>query len=198
MKHLPILIFGCLLILCQSAMAATVSEGVETQIVYDFIRIKNPHQIREFTYSVALNTVKSSRGTGSPLSIIVGIQKPESNFNVLAVSRADARGPMQVHFPTWGPRLGIPASKQWLLQVPAINIEAGARIFKYYYALENGDIIKALFDYLGLPDSVIAKLPQNERLVKKNQRLRYASAVIKTALEFQQFASGKLAGAGPR
>ena len=168
----------------------------EAMLVYSFIRTINPRVSSSMAYDMALDTVTNARRFDIPIPIIVGIQRTESDFNVFAVSSADARGPMQVLYPAWGPAIGIPPSQQWELHVPAINIGAGVRIFRHYCDIERGDVVKALYNYLGLPDGKLARMSPGKRLASKAKRLRYATKVIRTALEYRKFEKLALAS-GP-
>ncbi len=98
------------------------------------------------------------------LSVIMGIIKVESGFNPDAVSGKNARGLMQVHWPTW---------KQYFSSQEEVhdlnrNLSAGAAILRLYMMRSNNDLRTALYKYLGAKDD------------------RYADRVIASAIAFKK------------
>lgn len=103
------------------------------------------------------------------LPLIVGVAKQESTFQPRATSPANARGIMQVHWPTWGRKLGGIGLDQDDLYNPVIGAQCGTAILAMYIRDANGSIPGALYKYYGTRD--------------KN----YAAGVLRGALEFEQF-----------
>ena len=103
------------------------------------------------------------------LPILVGIAKVESTFNPFAISKKNAIGLMQVHWPTWGKILTRAGITKRDLFDPVLNANCGAIILLQYVKQEKGYLRKALYRYLG----------------KINDR--YATAVLSEALSFFEF-----------
>ena len=71
---------------------------------------------------------KSSKEHQVPLNLLLALSRGESNFNPRAVSKADARGLMQILWPGTAKHLGI-TSEEALFD-PCTNVDAGARYFR--------------------------------------------------------------------
>ena len=136
---------------------------LDTYILFSFITQKNKRQSPIVSYLVAKRTVehvnsdyrfsKMATKTGF-LSLIVGIMQVESGFNPLATSEKDARGLMQVHYPTW--KNSIRDKSIYDMQN---NLLWGTSILHTYYTAENGNLKKALYRYYGAPDdSYVTKI----------------------------------------
>ena len=69
----------------------------------------------------------------------------ESNFQKYALSRAGARGLMQV-MPFWVKQLGQPGQNLFHLRT---NLRYGCVILKHYLDIEKGDLFRALGRYNG-------------------------------------------------
>ncbi|MBX6423358.1 lytic transglycosylase domain-containing protein [Thermosulfurimonas sp. F29] len=79
-------------------------------------------------------------------ALAAAICKVESDWNPRAVSPAGAVGLMQIHFPYWGPRLGLKSPEE--LMDPYLNLRLGMFILEE--ALRRRRNIRlALCDYLG-------------------------------------------------
>ncbi len=98
------------------------------------------------------------------LSVIMGIMRVESGFNPDAVSGKNARGLMQVHWPTWNRYF----SSQEEAHDPNRNLSVGAHILRQYMTRSNNDLRSALYRYLGAKDD------------------RYADNVIASAAAFKK------------
>lgn len=98
------------------------------------------------------------------LSVIMGIIRVESGFNPDAVSGKDARGLMQVHWPTWKRYF----SSQEDVHDIHRNLSVGTAILTGYMAASRNDLRAALFKYLGAKDD------------------GYANKVIASALSFKK------------
>jgi len=168
------LIFSVLLLLL-SFNTARASDDVEKLIVKGYVHVCNPRaEMPEF---IADSTVTAARKTGLPVGLLVAIQQVESNFNVFAVSPKSAYGLMQVHYPTWAPVL---KSKIHFF-VPYYNVLTGAEILKHYIEVEGGNVEKALYRYLGLPNA--------KNYNQHVQRLRYVKAVLNNYKNYLKFRS---------
>lgn len=98
------------------------------------------------------------------LSVIMGIIRVESGFNPDAVSGKNARGLMQVHWPTWKHYF----SSQEEVHDPDRNLSVGTAILRLYIMRSNNDLRTALHKYLGARDD------------------RYADRVIANAIAFKK------------
>jgi len=77
--------------------------------------------------------------------LVLGIIEVESAFRKYAVSRAGARGYMQV-MPFWVKLIGQPGQNLFHLRT---NIAYGCVILRHYLDMENGDYFRALGRYNG-------------------------------------------------
>ena len=77
--------------------------------------------------------------------LVLGIIEVESGFRKYAVSRAGARGYMQV-MPFWLKLIGQPGHNLFHLRT---NIAYGCAILRHYLDVENGDYFRALGRYNG-------------------------------------------------
>ncbi len=83
--------------------------------------------------------------------LVLGVIEVESGFRKYAVSRAGARGYMQV-MPFWVKLIGQPGHNLFHLRT---NLAYGCAILRFYLDLEKGDYFRALGRYngsLGQPD----------------------------------------------
>ena len=90
--------------------------------------------------------------------LVLGVIEVESGFRKYAVSRAGARGYMQV-MPFWVKLIGQPGHNLFHLRT---NLAYGCAVLRHYLDLENGDYWRALGRYNGslgkreYPDLVLA------------------------------------------
>ncbi|MBP1747998.1 MAG: transglycosylase [Deltaproteobacteria bacterium] len=98
------------------------------------------------------------------LSVIMGIIRVESCFNPHAVSGKNARGLMQVHWPTWKQYFSSQEEAHDLNR----NLSVGTQILGLYMNRSNNDLRLALYKYLGAKDD------------------RYADKVIASAIAFKK------------
>jgi soluble lytic murein transglycosylase-like protein len=77
--------------------------------------------------------------------LILAVIEVESNFDRFAVSRAGARGLMQV-MPFWLDEIGRPEDNLFHIDT---NLRLGCTILRYYYEMENGNLQRALARYNG-------------------------------------------------
>lgn len=107
------------------------------------VRWMDWEQRRDFLQTV---WYESKRASLDP-ALVLGLIQVESNFNKFAVSRAGARGYMQV-MPFW-PRL-IQGTDPSVLFHMQTNMRFGCVILRYYlFDRENGDLFMALGRYNG-------------------------------------------------
>ncbi len=77
--------------------------------------------------------------------LVLSIIEVESNFNPYSISRAGARGLMQV-MPFWLTRIGRPDDSLFRVHT---NLRYGCTILRYYLDKENGNLFQALARYNG-------------------------------------------------
>lgn len=105
------------------------------------------------------------------LSVLVGVIHVESRFDPAAVSDKNARGLMQVHWPTWKKYFSSPDEAHDLQR----NLSVGTGILRLYMDRSNNNLRVALYRYLGTRDD------------------RYADRVIGNAVSFRNGVRGHLA-----
>lgn len=86
-----------------------------------------------------------ARRVDLPPELVLAVIEVESNFDRFAVSRAGARGLMQV-MPFWLDEIGRPDDNLFHI---ATNLRMGCTILRYYYDKEKGDLQRALARYNG-------------------------------------------------
>ena len=87
-----------------------------------------------------------ARRAGLPLSLVLGVVQVESGFRKHAISRAGARGYMQV-MPFWARLIGDgDAGQLFHMQT---NLRFGCVILRHYLDRERGDVFMALGRYNG-------------------------------------------------
>lgn len=99
-----------------------------------------------------LNAVHyESRRAGLDPQMVLGLIEVESGFRKYAVSKAGARGYMQV-MPFWTRLIGTPEHNLFHLRM---NLRYGCTILRHYLDMEQGNLFRALGRYngsLGKPD----------------------------------------------
>ena len=93
---------------------------------------------------LAMVYYEASRAALDP-QLMLGVIYHESGFHKYAVSIAGARGYMQV-MPFWVKLIGAPGQNLFHKRT---NLRYGAVILRYYLAMENGDLYRALGRYNG-------------------------------------------------
>ncbi len=97
-----------------------------------------------------------------PPELVLAVMDVESNFDRFALSEAGARGLMQV-MPFWVDEIGRPEDNLFEIRT---NLRYGCTILRYYYDMENGDLLGALSRYNGstgkrwYPDRVLRRLSE--------------------------------------
>jgi soluble lytic murein transglycosylase-like protein len=97
-----------------------------------------------------LTTVQyEAKRAGLDPQMVLGLIEVESRFRKYAVSRAGARGYMQV-MPFWVDLIGDASHDLFNLRV---NLRYGCVILRHYLDIEGGDVYRALGRYNGSPGS---------------------------------------------
>ncbi len=92
-----------------------------------------------------------------PKALVVAVISVESGFRPRAVSRAGAKGLMQL-MPRTASRVGIAESE---LFDPRWNILGGVRLLAVLLRHYDGDVVAALIAYNARPRGLFAPLPRN-------------------------------------
>ncbi len=135
-----------------AAWLADMSRRLEKHIPDDITR-------QDFLVTVQYEATRA----GLDPQLVLGIIQVESNFRKYAVSKAGARGYMQV-MPFWLKLIGD--GKQNLFNLRT-NLRYGCTILRHYLNIERGDTFRALARYNGslgksrYPDNVLRVLNRN-------------------------------------
>ena len=90
-------------------------------------------------------THAEARRNNLPPGLVLAVIQVESRFDRFAISRAGARGLMQV-MPFWLEEIGRPQDNLFHIRT---NLRLGCTILRYYLDAENGDMVRALARYNG-------------------------------------------------
>jgi soluble lytic murein transglycosylase-like protein len=141
----------------QSQMQSTVSDQATPFLAFDTVedarvwldamskklerRIPDKRTRDELLVTVHYEATRA----GLDPQLVLGLIQVESNFQKYALSRAGARGLMQV-MPFWVKQLGQPGQNLFHLRT---NLRYGCVILKHYLDIEKGDLFRALGRYNG-------------------------------------------------
>jgi len=112
----------------------------------------------DITFIYAFMIVKWAAANGIDPMEVAGVAMTESQFNPRAVSKADARGLMQIHKPSW--------RMQDYFDVEE-NIQKGAQILWMYKKSNPGTYLEK---YSGGADNYTAKVKNNTAKIKKSAK----------------------------
>jgi len=104
-------------------------------------RMPDPQERQEFLTTVHYEATRA----GLDPQLVLGVVQVESNFRKYAVSRAGARGFMQV-MPFWVDVIGVRDHNLFHLRT---NLRYGCVILRHYLDLEGGNLFRALGRYNG-------------------------------------------------
>jgi soluble lytic murein transglycosylase-like protein len=119
-----------------------------------------------------------------PPALVRAVIRQESGFSPRALSRAGARGLMQL-MPATAQRLGVAPEALW---DPAKNILAGVRLLAVLLEHYRGDIVSALVAYNARPRRLLAPIPQN------GETPRYVWNVLAFYEQYRREERGALVG----
>lgn len=111
-------------------------------------------RVPDTSYRVELlkNVHYEAHRSGLPPELVLAVIDVESNFSQYAISRAGARGLMQV-MPFWLNIIGKPGDSLFRIQT---NLRLGCTILKYYLNKEQGNLQAALKRYNGTSERTYA------------------------------------------
>jgi len=124
-----------------------------------FLYIDKKFQIIPKTVSldIAEQVLRLSKKHHIAPELVVGVIQVESAFNPMAISKANARGLMQV-MPEWAPKFGL--KKVSNLHDIDTNIDCGIQVLKIHIEEGKGNISKGLYYYVGKSDEYAGKVYQ--------------------------------------
>jgi len=122
-----------------------------------FLYIDKKFQIipRTVAVDIAEQVLRLSKQHEVSPELVVGIIQVESAFNPMAISKANARGLMQV-MPEWAPKFGL--KKVSDLHDIDTGIECGIKVLKIHIEEGKGNISKGLYYYVGKDDKYSSKV----------------------------------------
>jgi len=112
---------------------------------------------RRYDDAIATAVAKAKHIHPVPPALVRAVIRQESAFRPRAVSRAGARGLMQV-MPSNARRLGVTPDELW---DPDKNLLAGVRLLAVLLKHYQGDVISALVGYNARPRRLFAPVPRN-------------------------------------
>lgn len=106
----------------------------------------------QYRVELLKNVHYEAHRSGLPPELVLSVIDVESNFSQYAISRAGARGLMQV-MPFWLNIIGKPGDSLFRIRT---NLRLGCTILKYYLDKEKGNLQAALKRYNGTTESKYA------------------------------------------
>ena len=106
----------------------------------------------QYRVELLKNVHYEAHRSGLPPELVLAVIDVESNFSQYAISRAGARGLMQV-MPFWLKIIGKPGDSLFRIQT---NLRLGCTILKYYLNKEQGNLQAALKRYNGTSERTYA------------------------------------------
>jgi len=108
-------------------------------------RLQNRIQDADFRLDFLRTVHYEATRAGLDPQLVLGLIEVESGFKKYAISRAGARGYMQV-MPFWVNEIGMPKDNLFHLRT---NLRYGCTILRHYLKIEKGDLYRALGRYNG-------------------------------------------------
>ena len=108
-------------------------------------RLQNRIQDADFRLDFLRTVHYEATRAGLDPQLVLGLIEVESGFKKYAISRAGARGYMQV-MPFWTKEIGMPKDNLFHLRT---NLRYGCTILRHYLKIEKGDLYRALGRYNG-------------------------------------------------
>jgi soluble lytic murein transglycosylase-like protein len=138
----------------RASLAHAVSESADVDLAdmdtRAWVRAMTPRMIGHFADEgaarrfLALTRYEAMRAGLDP-QLVLAVMDVESHFRKYAVSKAGARGLMQV-MPFWVQLIGVPGQD---LFAERTNLRYGCTILRYYIDREHGNLVNALERYNG-------------------------------------------------
>jgi len=115
----------------QCTQAKKIRE-LQEEALFTYIRTKYTRISEMVAREIAKQTVQICAEKDAPFTIVVGIMEVESSFNPTVVSKAGARGLMQVMPNIWVKKLKYLSGARDLHEIKP-GIEAGIDVYLHYY-----------------------------------------------------------------
>lgn len=122
---------------------AQIAQQQEIARVSDFMQLRNSRLAPEIAGVIATNLVKISEEKHLPVALVLGIVEKETLYNPFEISKAGARGLMQI---LKGDEVEIDPDKAHGI---VYNLNAGTEILREKIEQCNGDLNEALQAYSG-------------------------------------------------
>lgn len=146
-----------------------VNSSLNQRALFKFITQKYRRVSRRDAYLISYHLSEVCRIEKVPFELMVGFIGTESSFLKTALSSYNARGLCQVIYKWHKDRLKL--DKEEDLHDIRIGIEAGAKVFSYYYAKNNKNFRKAMHAY-------------RSKNASEKEVTRYINKILTEAAEF--------------
>jgi hypothetical protein len=133
------------------------NESSTENLICDYITTNYKRTPITVAKEIAKTIVEVSKEKQVAAPLLLGITEVESNFNPYAVSKAGARGLMQV-MPEWVGKLPTELDDKFSLHDIRTGIESGVDVFKIHLTENEGDVNKALYYYVNKDDDYVLKV----------------------------------------
>lgn len=173
------IIFSILIIICCLFGKGNCDWIDKVQIIADYIEIRNPRISEIKKCEIAYGIAFCSLWSNYPLELLIGVIEAESMFDHKAVSPKGALGLMQIYDCECDGRV---FDKKRLFEIE-YNIEAGLYILDKKMKIADGDIMKALYSYVGGRKS-------NKKADKIGKE--YVTKVCEAVVDFLLFKMGRI------
>jgi hypothetical protein len=146
--------------ICEMVVLSKIKKAVES-----YIKDNYPEREDEHVKDIAHYLTELCNEEEVNIELMLAIMEIESQFNPFATNkRSKAAGLMQV-MPFWAKDFNL-SNKKKLYDIET-NISCGIKIYKIFYALENGNTKRALYRYVGGSRSYPKKVLDVSRIFNK-------------------------------
>jgi len=133
-------------------------EEIETKVMIRNYIQKNFRRTPSIVaQEIATTIIQVSKEKRVAAPLLIGIIQVESEFNPYALSKAGARGLMQV-MPEWIGKLKTPLEDKYDLHDITKGINAGAEVFNIHLKENKGNVNKGLWAYVNKDNTYVLKV----------------------------------------